>query len=115
MLVKINGKPYKLEYDFNSVCEIEEVTGKSISELAGNKIGFGYKVIRAFFWGGLIKNNPGLEIEDAGNMIQEHIKGKPQNLEKLIEQVIKCMTQDGILDTSESLNDDFDNQETKKK
>lgn len=117
MLVKINGKPVKLEYDFNAVCEIEDSLGKTINEIVSDKNKFGYRAIRSFFWGGMIKNKPGLEVEEAGEMLSEHIKNKPGALEKVIEQIFTCMRQDGVISDAEpeDLEADFENQETKKK
>lgn len=99
MLIKMNGKPYKLLYDFNSMVEMEEQLGMSVNEmLTVNKSKLGYKAIRAFLYAGLHANYPELDINDVGNLLYDETRKKKGRLEEIVSQIFKCMKQDGLIE-----------------
>jgi hypothetical protein len=66
--LQIGNKTYKIEYDINSACDIEDVTGVSIIRLAS----ISAKSARAYLWGGLRIHYPDLTLTDAGKLLSEH-------------------------------------------
>lgn len=64
---------YTLVYDFNALCEAEDILGpigaamSSMSDL--DKISF--KTIRGLVWAGLLAKHPGITIEQAGLAVQK--------------------------------------------
>lgn len=98
MLIKLNGKPYKLVYDYNSMVVMEDQLGMSVSEMLSiNKHKLGYKAIRSFLYAGLRVNYPELDENDTGDLIYKEVKGKENRLEELVKQIFTCMKQDGML------------------
>lgn len=71
MKLQVGDIIFELEYTVNSVCDLEEVTGKSILEVFAMPE---FSSIRSLLWCGLIANIPGLTIIKAGNILQEWLK-----------------------------------------
>lgn len=92
MKLEIGGNMYELEYTVNSVCDLEEITGKGLYEILSVS---GLSSIRALLWSGLIENLPGLTIKKAGALTQEYLKqGK---LEDLVTKIGEAVEQAGFL------------------
>lgn len=92
MKVEINGEMHELEYTVNSVCDLEETTGK---ELADFLMMGGYKAVRALLWCGLIEKNPKMTMKTAGELMQAYIT--EHSLEALIAKVGEAIKQAGFL------------------
>jgi hypothetical protein len=65
---------FKLVFDANAFCEIEDLTGMNMGEMVDamqspDKLSF--KTIRAVVLGGLKRNHPELELNDAGDIISD--------------------------------------------
>jgi len=73
MKLQIGETLYELEYTINSVCSLEEVTGKELGDCM--KQG-GYRGIRTLLWCGMLENTPTLTLKKAGNLLQEYLKDK---------------------------------------
>jgi hypothetical protein len=67
--IEIAGKQYELEYTVNSACEVEERSGKNITDLLNRE----FSGIRWLLWGGLISRQPRMTVREVGNLIGEHI------------------------------------------
>lgn len=103
LLIKLDGKPYKLVYDYNSMVVIEDQLGMSVSEMLSiNKHKLGYKAIRSFLYAGLRVNYPELDENDTGDLIYKEVKGKDKRLGELVKQMFTCMKQDGMLAENEN-------------
>jgi len=91
--IEINNKEYKLRYDFNAVCEIEEKSGKSIMHIASTE-NMGVSTIRLLLWGGLKHNNEGMTVKQAGELIQEYMNADGE-LENLVTKITEAITESG--------------------
>lgn len=83
-----------LKYDFNAICEMENVSDMGIMEIINsNKITY---TLRLMLWGGMLKENPKITLVDAGDKINELINsGKTMN--DIIKVVFKALEKGGIL------------------
>lgn len=65
---------FKLVFDANALCEIEEATGLDLGgflEKLSDPKHMSFRMIRAFVWGGLTKHHPDLDLADAGDIISD--------------------------------------------
>ena len=97
MLIKLCGKPYTLRYDFNAMCDMEDILGKSVMEVFKSEDQIGFKVFRSIIWAGLNRTHP-MTVEEAGELVGNEIIGKPNRLQELYGQIETCMRQDGVFD-----------------
>lgn len=69
-----NGETWTMKIGTNAMCEIEEATGKSISEvgkLLGNEKTASMSLMRAVFWGSLQEHHDGITLKQAAGLIDE--------------------------------------------
>lgn len=92
MKLEIGENMYELEYTVNSVCDLEEITGKGLGDILAVS---GMSSIRALLWSGLIENLPGLTIKKAGVLTQEYLK--QGTLEDLVTKIGEAVEQAGFL------------------
>ena len=93
MKIEINKVLYELEYTINSVCDLEELTGKDLGEsLAAG----GFASLRAMLWCGLVEHKQDLTVRDAGNLLQQYIKAGG-TMESLVETMTKAVEHAGFL------------------
>lgn len=71
--IEIGGKEYRIEYDINSGCDMEDKAGESFGDIVNSVIRKqSLRSIRVMFWGGLRKNYPDLTLSDAADLIALH-------------------------------------------
>lgn len=92
MKLEISGTMFDLNYTVNSVCDLEEITGKGIGDILAVN---GFSSVRALLWCGLIEGMPGLTIKKAGNILEEYVKGN--SLEQLAKALGEAVEQAGFL------------------
>lgn len=92
MKLEIGDTMYELEYTVNSVCDLEEITGKGLGDILSVS---GMSSIRALLWSGLIENLPGLTIKKAGVIVQEFLK--QGTIEDLVTKIGEAVEQAGFL------------------
>jgi hypothetical protein len=81
--ITLDGKEYKLAYDFNAICQAEDLlkvkTGQEYNLLAGVATVFndlwdakrpGANILRGLLWACLSVAHPTMTLEDAGDLIQ---------------------------------------------
>lgn len=69
-----DGNAWTLKVDANAMCEIEEATGKTITEIGrvlGNEATASISLMRSVFWGALQHHHDGLTLKDAGKLISD--------------------------------------------
>ena len=69
------GKSYTLSYSINALCELEEMLGEGVTEVAakmGGKGGTRLSLIRALFWAGLRDHHPEVTIVESGELMREY-------------------------------------------
>ncbi len=71
--VEIGGKEYRIEYDIDTGCDMEDKAGKSFGDIVNLVIHKqDLRSVRVMFWGGLRKNYPDLTLTDAADLISLH-------------------------------------------
>ena len=65
--IELGGESYKLRYDLNAVCAIEEELDTPISQIG--ELEASAKTIRALLWAGLQSYHPELSQHEVGRMI----------------------------------------------
>lgn len=64
-----DGKAYTMVYTINSLCELEEETGKGVDVLAADLEAPSISLVRTLFWAGLRARHPEITVTAAGEII----------------------------------------------
>lgn len=91
-IITISGKDYSVEYTFNSMCEMEEKTSKSITTFET----MSFSTVRAFLWAGLLELNHGISISAAGKLVEKWCDESGKSYMDLAEILIGAATQAGF-------------------
>ena len=68
--MELNGKEYKISFDINSGCDLEEKSGKSIGSIVNDALtNLSLTSNRLILWGALRKNYPDLTLSDVGELL----------------------------------------------
>lgn len=70
---EIEDKSYTLKYDYNSICDIEEMAGKPIQEVMSER-NVGLFTVRLLLWGGLKWKINGITKQQVGYIINKLIE-----------------------------------------
>lgn len=70
MTVTLCGREYSLRFSVNALCCLEEKTGISLDGLQGSPM----RCLRGLLWCGLMESCPQITPEDAGKMLDEHLR-----------------------------------------
>jgi hypothetical protein len=65
--IEIGGKRRTLRYDLNALAEIEEKTGRPISQVS--ELNVDMRTVRAIVWAGFIHAEPDLTLQEVGSWI----------------------------------------------
>lgn len=69
--LELNGKEYKIEFDINSGCDLEDKSGKPIGTLVNEAFNnFSLTNNRLILWGALRKHYPDLTLTDVGELLR---------------------------------------------
>lgn len=71
----LDEKSYTIRFDYNAICDIEELSGIPISRLL-NENSAGTFTMRYLLWGGLKWKNNGLTKAEAGRLIAKLVEAK---------------------------------------
>lgn len=74
MILNINNKEFKFEYDVNGLIELEERFGISIAELDKAVSKGAFKTFRSLFWAGLLSHDSLIEVKEAGSLMSMYMK-----------------------------------------
>ncbi len=89
--ISIGGRVESLAFTVNSVCQLEEITGKSLADaLSTDTAG-----LRALLWCGLIASRPGLTLEAAGELMDAYLRADG-DLESLCGQLTGALEDAGF-------------------
>jgi len=94
-LVNLNNQDMELRYDYNSVCDIEDKTGKGIQSLIHEDAGF-FSLCRVLLWAGLRHKIGTLQISIVGNWLYDEIK-KGKEVSEYMEKCMKELVASGVL------------------
>ena len=96
ILINLNNQDMELKFTINSICFLEEKSGKGIIQLVDTS-NFGFNTIRLLIWAGLLHKIPNLTPEIAGIWLDAEIKKDFNNFEKLSEKAMNALTESGLL------------------
>lgn len=109
--VELNGKEYLIKFDYNAVCDLEEIFNKGIAGILKEEQ-VGFRLVKVFYWAGLKWKIPGLTMDRVGNMLGKEIQENGKNVAELMAPVMKALQQSKLLGTkkadSDDLGDDLD-------
>lgn len=89
---EIGGKMRHIRFDYNSICDVEEITGRDFMSLGGHS---GTKFA---LWGGLKWEHRGLTPQVVGNWIGEYLQSGG-TWEELNSAIGKAIEQSGLYGT----------------
>lgn len=70
MKLQVGENIYELEYTVNAVCDLEELTGNTLSSIFSKGE---YSGVRALLWCGLTEHSPSMTMRQAGVILQEYL------------------------------------------
>ena len=88
--VELGGKTRNIRYNFNALCDVEEATGKPITEISG------ISSIRVLLWAGLRWEDKGLTMQRVGMWIEEYLQNDGQ-IEDLANAATLAINGSGIM------------------
>ena len=97
--IELNGQNFSLRYTVNSLCQLEEMTGMSLERLLKT----GFSSVRGLLWCGLQYQMNHLTLEEAGNLLQQHLE-KGGTLEKIAQAVCTALEDAGFFHPGEAGN-----------
>lgn len=89
--INLNGRVETLAYTVNSVCALEEMTGKSLSEALSTDMAG----LRALFFCGLLRSHPDMTLDAAGDLIDQYLLSGG-DLEALCDQITAALEDAGF-------------------
>lgn len=92
--VTIAGRQVTLRQTYSTLMKVERATGFSIMALTATS--FGFTMIAALFWAGLEGQIPGLTLDGAAQLLQEHVDSG-QSLAPIVEAVSSALDRSGLL------------------
>jgi hypothetical protein len=94
--VKLNGEDRYLKFDFNGVCELEEMYNKGIAGILKEEQ-MGFKLIRSFYYIGLKWKYKNITPEAVGKEIEEEITANGTNIADLFRPVMDALKKSKLL------------------
>lgn len=79
--LKVGAQTFRLVYNWNAACEFEEPAGCSLWEALTGKLTA--RSVRAMLWAGLRERHEGVELKEAGRMIDEVGRGEAVRVMRL--------------------------------
>lgn len=99
-IITIGGKDYSIEYTFNSMCEMEDKTSKSITTFES----MSFSTVRAFLWAGLLELNHSISLVQAGKLVETWCRENDKSYMDLGSELIDIATQSGFFGDALALN-----------
>ena len=96
--VELGGKTRNIRYNFNALCDVEEATGKSITEISG------LSSIRVLLWAGLRWEDKSLTAQRVGMWIEEYLNDGGE-MDDLVNAAMKALNSTGIMKKQQENNE----------
>lgn len=91
-IITIGEKDYTVEYTFNSMCEMEEKTSRSITTFET----MSFSTVRAFLWAGLLEYNHSISLAQAGKLVEKWCTENNKSYMDLGSELIDIATESGF-------------------
>lgn len=92
--IVVNNRALSLRLTFASLMAVERATGISVMALTPSN--FGFMVIGALFWAGLGNQIPGLTLDQAAEMLQEHVEAG-HSFAPIVDAISEALDRSGLL------------------
>lgn len=89
--IEIAGRTLILLYTVNALCAVEERAGGSLDRLMERQ----FSATRLLLWGGLMEKQPGITLEQAGELISAHLAGGG-TLEEIVNDCADALSRAGF-------------------
>ncbi|NLF28279.1 MAG: hypothetical protein GX592_10305 [Clostridiales bacterium] len=90
--MEIAGRALVLRYTVNSMCVVEEMAGGSLLDALNSD----FTAARLLFWGALMDRQQGITLREAGELIDEHLKGGG-SLNEIVDRCAEALRRAGFL------------------
>jgi hypothetical protein len=107
--VTLNGKEHLLKFDYNAVCDLEEIYNKGIAGILKEEQ-IGFRLVKTFYWAGLKWKNPGLTLDRVGNMLGKEIQDNGKNVMDLMGPVMEALKKSRLLGANKNTDDGFEDE-----
>ena len=87
-------KERRLRYQFNGLCDVERVLGKTLMETVSTSMGF-YE-IRGLLWCGLVHEDPALTVPGVGDLVQGYLEAGGR-VDQLVDTMRQALEVSGLL------------------
>lgn len=94
--LEIGGQTVEVSWTVNSMAEAEQRLGAGITQLF-EEHRFGLNTLRLLLWAGLLKANPRVKVEEAGQLIERDLE-RGESLANITNAIMDAMRQAGIID-----------------
>lgn len=100
--LELCGKTFKIAFDFNAICELDEVYGEYDKAIKAVKDGRGrYKALRALVYAAIKPRNEKVTLIEVGELLTE-VMSSSEKAEYVMEQLNKAMELASPLQDSET-------------
>ncbi|HEX3026341.1 MAG TPA: hypothetical protein VHR42_03830 [Clostridia bacterium] len=99
-IITIGDKDYSIEYTFNSMCEMEEKTSKSITTFEN----MSFSTVRAFLWAGLLELNHSVSLSQTGKLVEKWCNENNKSYMDLGALLLDEATQSGFFGEALAMN-----------
>jgi hypothetical protein len=98
----VDNKEYTIKYNFNTICDLEEASNLSISQIFQNDR-IGLNTVRLVIWAGLKWQDHGITKQRVGNILNQFIKeGKDYSdlVTKAAKLLVASVSNENMVDKS---------------
>lgn len=96
--VVVSGKEHSLRLTFKGLAAVERATGVSVMMLTPQS--FGFNVIGGLFWAGIRDQHPGLTLDQAADMLQNHVDAGGK-LAPVVDAISEALERSGLLQATD--------------
>ena len=90
-IVWLAGMPLALHYTVNSMCAVEDAVGGALDEVFDRQ----FTAARLLLWGGMLDRQPGMTLDQAGELVGRHLSGGG-TLEEIVEHCAEGLRRAGF-------------------
>ena len=90
-IAEIGGRSVILRYTVNSMCAVEDAAGGALDEVFDRQ----FTAARLLLWGGMLDRQPGLTLNEAGELVGRHLSGGG-TLEEIVEHCAEGLRRAGF-------------------
>ena len=71
--IELGGTNYRLQFDFNAICELEDYFDRPAQQVFDESKGIGMREIRGTLWVGLQRHHKGVTVDEVGEWLGDAV------------------------------------------